>query len=129
MVGPVQWGLVNKFKQVSSDGHQMSLEGVLPGVPTCHVWKGAGLGLELGGHLQRGLMHHGQWSHGNPRGQTHMIELLPRNFVGGGNKQPIYLSKNNTAQLYFLLRTGGGSDIPRFSNRLRAFASSHAGNL
>ena len=55
---------------------------------------GAGLGDRLayclwgagaGAHVQRGPMHHGQWSHGNSTcGQTHTIPvetLPPRNFV------------------------------------------------
>ena len=50
-----QWGCpkVNKFEQVSSDGHQMSLAGC----PISHVWEGWVQDQE--DPVQSGPMHHG----------------------------------------------------------------------
>ena len=65
---------MNKFEQVSSDGHQMSLEG--QGYP--HVSC-----LEGGSHVKRGTLYSEVlYITGNAR-QTRMKTLPSCNFVGG----------------------------------------------
>ena len=77
--GAVQWGPVNKFEQVSSDGHQMSLVGgMVRGSPCPMSGGGAGLwGLGLGG--EEVSMSH-VWGRGQAKGALYTeVECMMHN--------------------------------------------------
>ena len=98
-----QWGdpEVNKFEQVSSDGHQVTSRGLGwgQGIPEV-LCPEAGWGQGWGDPVQWSPMHHGWWSHENR--QTDTYEYFLQICCRAGNKTSLLFVNDYIVDLHLL---------------------------